>query len=189
VPNVETLLTLPPGFSCASAAFVMAGLDEQLAQIRRDVAGLSPADLERQHAPGMNTIGMLLTHIAVAEVHILHIGVLARPDSDVKGVTGISMDDEGMPLPADGLPAPTLAGKDLAFFDDLLDRARAETRRVLLTLEESDFDRRVVRPRADGSKRIFDVRWILYHLLEHQAGHHYQIKLLRHLYRADDSAR
>lgn len=182
MPNVETLLPLPTGFRSPSAAFVMAGLDEQLAQIRRDVAVLSPADLERQHAPGMNTIGMLLAHIAVAETHILHIGVLARPDSDVQGVIGITMDDEGMPLPPDGAAAPALAGKDLAFFDDLLTRARAETRRALLPLEESDFDRQVVRPRPDGSQRIFDVRWIVYHLLEHQAGHHYQIKLLLHLY-------
>lgn len=184
MPNVETLLPVPTGFRSQTAALAVACLDEQLAQIRRDVAKLSPADLERQHAPGMNTIGMLLAHIAVAEVHILHVGIQARPDSDVQGVIGITMDDEGMPLPPTGAAAPALAGKDLGFFDDLIGRARDETRRALMALEESDFDRQVVRPRPDGSKRISDVRWMVYHMIEHQAGHHYQIKLLLHLYRA-----
>jgi hypothetical protein len=62
-------------------------------------------------------------------------------------------------------------------------RARAETRRVMAGLNEPDLDREVVRRRPDGGERVFNVRWVLYHLLEHAAGHHYQINLLRHLYR------
>ena len=39
------------------------------------------------------------------------------------------------------------------------------------------------RRRADGSFRNLNVRWILYHVLEHQAGHYGQMLLLRHEYR------
>jgi len=37
--------------------------------------------------------------------------------------------------------------------------------------------------RPDGSERVFNVGWVLYHILEHEAGHRGQINLLRHLER------
>ena len=37
--------------------------------------------------------------------------------------------------------------------------------------------------RMNGQVRILNVRWILYHVLEHQAGHYGQMLLLRHQYR------
>jgi len=45
-------------------------------------------------------------------------------------------------------------------------------------------ERCVVRTRKrDGMRHAQSVRWILYHVLEHQAGHYGQILLLRHQYR------
>jgi hypothetical protein len=126
---------------------------------------------------------MLLAHIAVAEVHICDVGIRGRPDSDIPAVIGIGGDDDGLPLPADGTPPATLAGKDVAFFRDLLERARAHTHRHAETLADADLDREIVRPRPDGGKRVLNVRWALFHLLEHQAGHHGQIQLLKHLRR------
>jgi len=52
---------------------------------------------------------------------------------------------------------------------------------VATTLVEGDLAREVRRKRPDGSERVFNVGWVLYHMLEHEAGHHGQINLLRHL--------
>ncbi|HYM82228.1 MAG TPA: DinB family protein [Candidatus Limnocylindria bacterium] len=180
--TTRTVLEVP---ACRSpqAGLFLAALDDQRGHLIRDTRGLAPAELERQFAPGMNTIGMLLAHVAVAETHILHVGVLGRPDSDVRGVIGVTMDDDGMPLVPDAPPSPALTAKDLAFFDDLLARSRAHTRDTLATLEDADLDRQVIRHRPDGGTRVLNVRWALYHLVEHEAGHRGQINLLRHLYR------
>lgn len=53
-----------------------AGLDDQLRVLRHVVAGLGVAELEWQRALGHNTIGMLLTHLAMSEVYWLR-GVAA----------------------------------------------------------------------------------------------------------------
>ena len=55
--------------------------------------------------------------------------------------------------------------------------ASAAVARFLWQLDE----RRVTRPRPDGGTRVFNPGWVLYHLIEHEAGHHAQINLLRHL--------
>jgi uncharacterized damage-inducible protein DinB len=63
----------------------------------------------------------------------------------------------------------------------MLERARAETHRVAKTLTEADLDRVIRRTPPDGTIREFNVAWVLYHLLEHEAGHRAQVGVLRHL--------
>ncbi len=150
---------------------------EQLVQA---ASGLSAAQLAWQPAPGRNTLGMLLAHIAVAEVHIGCVVLKAERDSDIAGVLGITMDDDGMPLPADGPPPPRITGKPWPFFADLLERALAHTRAACRDLGDDVLGIEIVRPpRPDGSVRVFDRRWGLYHMVEHAAGHLGQIQVLK----------
>jgi uncharacterized damage-inducible protein DinB len=182
-PSVETRLIAPPGFRSATVARFLWQMDEQRRSLLKDVSGASVAELQWQLAPGMNSIGMLLAHIGYAENHLVQVGLEGKPTSDTRTVIGIGEEDEGMPLPAGAPPAPALAGKALESFVDLLARARAHTARVAATLSDHDLDRDVIRPRPDGSRRIFNLGWVFYHLLEHEAGHRGQINLLRHAYR------
>jgi uncharacterized damage-inducible protein DinB len=186
--TVRTVYDPPAGFASAAAARAVWELDDLTRRIVDQTSGLAPAVLAWQPAPGTNTIGMLLAHIAVAETHLVAVGLERHPDSDVRAVIGISMDDEGMPLAPGARPAPALTGRDVAFFHDLLRRAREHTRRVARTLTDEDLARETVRPRPDGGTRVLDGGWVLYHLVEHTAGHLGQINLLRHLYRLAHSA-
>jgi uncharacterized damage-inducible protein DinB len=179
----ETRLVTPPGFRSATVGRFLWQMDEQRRTLIADTRGLSAEALAWQPAPGMNTIGMLLAHIAYAECHLVQVGLEGKPASDVRGIIGIGEEEEGLPLAADAPPSPALTGHDLAWFDRALERARAETRRVAMTLGEDDLARDVHRRRADGSERVFNVGWVLYHILEHEAGHRGQINLLRHLHR------
>ena len=103
---------------------------------------------------------------------------------------GIGLDDDGMPLPAEGRPPAGLAGRDLGSFDDLIARARAHTKQVAAPLDDAYLEREIVREhpnpetREARSGRVVTPRWTLYHLLEHEAGHYGQILLLRHALRA-----
>jgi len=173
-----------PGFRSREAGSFLAQLDDQLRRLREETRGLTPEDLIWQPAPGMNTIGMLLTHLAIVEVYWTKVVVENDKSGSVQAVLGIGEDDDGMPI-ADGAPAfPLLNGKDLAFYDDLLDRARSYFKQVTKDRPDEDMDREFTRERPDGSQRVLNVRWYYYHVLEHFSGHFGQILLLKHLRRA-----
>ncbi len=182
--TVQTLLEAPSGYASLPVARYLWQLDEQSRRLKDDTRSLAPDALEWQPAPGMNTIGMLLAHVAVSEAHLAAVGLEGLPTSEIVAVIGISMEDEGMPLPADGAPSAALAGRPIEFFHDLLDRARENTRAIARQLRDGDLERQVTRHRPDGTLRVFNVDWVLYHMLEHEAGHHGQILTLRHMHQA-----
>jgi uncharacterized damage-inducible protein DinB len=177
-PERETL-TIPAGQRSPVVALFMAQLDDQTRLLLRDTRALRPADLAWQPARGMNTIGMLLAHIAIVEVFWIQVAGLA-PRNDMRSVLGIHEDDDGMPQAAGGRPPAVLRGRDIDFYADLLARARAHTRRAVADLTDADLDREITRQRRNGTQETFDLRWMLYHLLEHFAGHYGQILLLAH---------
>jgi len=174
-----------PDFKSTEASLFVAQLDEQLRLVKDATSALSPEDLMWQPAPGMNTIGMLLAHMAVAEVWwAKFVFGSAGPGTDVDDVLGIHADDDGMPLPDGALPITGLNGKDIVFFHDLLDRAREHLKRMARERAPEDLEREIRRERPDGTVRILNVRWGWYHILEHFSGHRGQIQLLVHLRRA-----
>lgn len=172
-----------PGFRSTEAGSFLAQLDDQLQRLREGTRGLTPVDLAWQPARGMNTIGMLLAHLAVVEVWWTKVALRDEKDADVRDVIGIGADDDGLPLPEDATAFALLDGKDLAFYDDLLARARAFVTALAKEVTPEGMDRVFTRERQDGTKVHINVRWYFYHLLEHFAGHFGQILLLRHLRR------
>jgi uncharacterized damage-inducible protein DinB len=178
----------PAGFRSRETALFVAQLDDQSRRLTEDTRALTPAALEWQPAPGQNTIGMLLAHTAYWEVFWTRMVLEGRPmPFEVRDVLGVDREDIGTPLPADGRPPAALAGKDIAFFHDLLARARAHLREVAQNLGDADLERVVIRRRPDGSENTITVRWALYHMLEHLSAHYGQVNLLRHLQRAGTS--
>jgi uncharacterized damage-inducible protein DinB len=181
---IQRIMTPAPGTASPIAGLFLWQLDDQSRRLTEDTRGALPTELEWQPAPGMNTIGMLLAHIAAVEVGWIRAAVsgLDRESGEVLGLTKRQID---MPLAAGAGPPAALAGKELPYFDDLLARARAFTRASIATLTDADLDRRFRTPATwePGSEFEGTVGWALYHILEHEAGHYGQINLLRHQYR------
>lgn len=173
----------PPDFRSREAGSFIAQLDDQNQGLTEDTRDLTPAALEWQPRPGLNTIGMLFAHIAIVEVFWTQVGPLGLSAYETESELGIGMDDDGMPIPEGGLPPANLRGKSLAYYDDLLARARVFSRRALAALPDADLDREIQRTRRDGSVQVVNMRWVLYHMVEHEAGHYGQINLLAHQYR------
>ena len=178
------------GFRSNQIALFLAELDDQNRRIGEDTRDITPEELEWQSAPGMNSIGMLLAHIAIVEVFWTKIGIvqggfveLSRVREEIASVLGIGMDDDGMPLAKEAHPPQSLAGRDREFFEQLLRTARAFTYQHTKNLTDADLDRSSFINRKDGSKGTYTVRWVLYHLLEHEAAHYGQTSLIRHQYR------
>ena len=190
-PMVRHAIEPLPGFRSREVALFIAQMDDQSRRLTADTRGLEADALAWQPAPGMNTIGMLLAHIAIVEVFWTRLVLENRPmPFEAHDVLGIGLDDDGMPIKPDARPPAVLAGRDLAFFDDLLARARAHIKQVAAGLEDRDLEREITREhpspetREARSGRVVTVRWMLYHVLEHEAGHYGQILLLRHLRQA-----
>jgi uncharacterized damage-inducible protein DinB len=173
----------PAGFRSQEAALVIAQMDDQLRLLRDAVKDITVEEIEWQPRPGMNTIGMLLAHLAIVEVWWTMFVVKKDVETDLVPILGIDADDDGMPLEEGGEPPAKLTGKDFAFFDDLLERARKYVKEAAAGVTDGDLTHEITRTRADGSKRVVTVRWYLYHISEHFSGHYGQILLLRHLYR------
>jgi len=177
----QRILQPVAGIPAPEIGLFLAQMDDQSRRLTEDTRGATVDELAWQPRAGMNTIGMLLAHNAIVEVFwISHAAVIP---CDCPGVLGIGVDDDGMPIPEDGLPPGTLAGKDIAWFDDLRARARAFTYDWARRWTAKDLDRTITRQRADGEWTM-NVRWILYHVLEHEAGHYGQVNLIRHQHRA-----
>ncbi|MBI1797955.1 MAG: DinB family protein [Candidatus Eisenbacteria bacterium] len=159
-------------------------MDDQSRRLTEDTRGATPDELGWQPAPGMNTIGQLLAHIAVVEVRWINRAVLG-PERGDEGDLGITRAEIGIPMPEEAAAPAALGGRDLAYFDDLRARARARTKQLVATLTDADLDRRYRFMATWTTDTEFEctVGWTLYHVLEHEAGHYGQVNLLRHLHR------
>jgi uncharacterized damage-inducible protein DinB len=180
---VREVLEMPAGFRSREAASFFAQLNDQSARLAEDTRLLTPDALAWQPSPGMNTIGMLIAHIAIVEVFWTQVGPLGMTTFESESILGIGIDDDGMPLAEGGSPPATLRGKDLAWYDDLLSRSRAYAQKAMAALSDADLERDITRTRRDGSVHVTTMRWVLYHMVEHLAGHYGQINLLAHQYR------
>lgn len=181
-PVSRSALVVPTGYASQEVATFIAHLDDLLKRQHDQTRKLTPADLEWQAAPGMNTIGMLMAHQSIIEVAWTGMAIedLQRDQVRLKEVLGIGVKDDGMPLPEDGAPPAGLAGKDLAFYDGLLTRSREYLKRVAVGVKDSDLT--IIRPRTrpNGEPRELEVRWMIHFLAGHFAHHSGQIALLQH---------
>ncbi len=144
-----------PGFRSREVALAVAQLEELTRRLVADTEDLAPEALEWQVAPGANTIGMLLAHVAHWEVWWVRAILEGRAGAiDVRDVLGVGREEIGIPLPPGGRPPAAFEGRDVAYFHDLLTRARAHTYLVARSVADEELDRELARTRANGTQQI-----------------------------------
>jgi hypothetical protein len=175
---------LPPRYRSKEAA-VQIGCLENLTSglLEDDIKGITPHELAWQSAPGHNTIGMLLAHLAIVETYWTMIGVDRVEVPDVKVHLGIGMDDDGMPLPPGAVPPAWLHGKTMRWYRGLFQKSRPYVVKSWARLKDAEMTKKIGRKRKNGDRVWTDPRWVLFHIVEHLAGHIGQILLIRHQYR------
>lgn len=176
-------LKLPRGYRNASAAEYIAQLDDLTRRMFADLKGAKKSELAWQSAPGHNTIGMLLTHLAVVEVWWLLVAHRRGTSEALNATLGFDGDDDGMPMKPGGKPPKALANRTLKDYEKIMAHARAFVTKQSKALRDADMDALIERKRWDGKKQKVTPRWILYHVVEHFSGHYGQILLLRHQFR------
>lgn len=181
----ERKLAIPAGYDPSKNPMVTsfaAQLDDQLELLRKSCTDLEVRHFEWQPHPGINTIGMLLAHLAVVDVWWIRIAPNSVPESEAdtvfKEIIGIGGDDDGLPLAAEGKHPATLSGKTMADYFAMLDKARSATHKELQKWRDTDLP-----TTYQLRDRTITREWTVYHVLEHFAGHYGQILLLKHLMR------
>ena len=153
-------------------------LDDQLLRLDGFIEGWEVIHLEWQERPGRNTVGMILTHLAIVEAVWVHIGGGGKPaarEARVLATLGTGLDASGMPLRKKGKHPENLSGRTLTEYLAKLERSRAETRHQVAGWTTDSLSEAVA---AYG--HTFTREWVLYHLLEHFAAHFGQIAMIAH---------
>jgi hypothetical protein len=178
-------LILEPDPRCRSqeAGIFLAQLEDLHADLEKAIRDAGVEEIGWQVQPGANTIGMLVTHVALSQVHLVDIGVRMMETSDLQGTLGMDEMADGMPLPPDGMPPAHLTGRTAEELIALLEKARGHAAHFLAGIAEPDLDRRSEREPKSGTRYVFNVRWMLYHMVEHLSAHLGQVQLLRAAYR------
>ena len=165
-------LTPVQGFS-REVGLAFGSLEDVRASLLRGVEDLSTENLARRAFAGANTIGTLLIHVAEAELFWTQEVLNGKPLT-AQERTDYRFDVFGKP------GAPAIEAHDFGFFRKRMDHVRSLTRESLRPLKDEQLDAmRTWEDSRAGEKREFSVRWILQHMLEHEAHHKGQIFLLK----------
>ncbi len=165
----------------AKIGLFAAQLDDQMAKLKKQVGYLTVDQLEWQLRPGMNTVGMMLAHLAVVEIWWIKIA----PNNIPWETTGKAMilkycgvEDDGMPLPPEGVHPPFLKGFTIEQYLGVLAKSRRAIHTDMKKWRDKDLDKSY-----KLGKNQYSRTWTLYHVLEHFASHFGQILVVKHLMR------
>jgi len=138
-------------------------------RLKAAVAELTPKQLVWVPEKAGNSIGVLLLHIAEAELFWIQY-VCAGQELTAEQKEELRTEAFG-----ELSEAPPLEEHPVQWFVEKLDDTRRFTTAFYTTLTDLALDDLKLYTGDDGGEYEFTVRWILYHILEHEAGHRAQI--------------
>ena len=161
----------------APVSVMLAMLDETTRKWRREIGRVGRETVAWQPAQDAHSIGMLILHLADVEAYWLHEVASGNPleDDDLK-----LFKSEETRQYAGIWPAPPK--KPLSWFYEQHDRIRAHTHQ--LHADRVDPGLLI----KQGNRRI-TLRWLIHHVIHHEAYHGGQAVLLQSLHRKLRAAR
>ena len=153
--------------------FYLAAMEEVRAQLREAVGALSVEEIGRCAVSGAHSIGALVLHIGESEwwwMRCVIEGHELTPEDRAQVYWDVLLDPEGF----------ARRGLSAQYCLDVIDELRAETRRLLAARTDEDLERLYT---SHNEKRTLEVslRWVLHHLIDHEAQHKGQILMLKRL--------
>ncbi len=161
-----------PGYP-PQIGFLLAQLEDIREDTKRYTRDLTPSQLSWHPNLKVESIGTLLLHIAAVEWSWIFEDIFKRPMGPEWEIA--------FPI---RVGKPQVSGEPLDFYLAKLDAVRAEIKTGLATLTDADLDREIISPDQSGSSppvHSYTIRWILYHLAEHEAHHRGQIAVMKRL--------
>jgi uncharacterized damage-inducible protein DinB len=167
----KTLSSIP-GFS-NEIGFYLGGMEEVREQLREAVEGMSDDHIGRQAISDAHAIGALVLHIGEAEWYWMQCVVSGQVVSDQIRCTpywDVLKDPKGF------------SGKNYSadFCLNEIKQIREQTHGTLAAFKDSDLER-IFSIERGGETHERSLRWILHHLIDHEAQHKGQILTLKRL--------
>lgn len=168
----QRVLTPHPGLS-TGIGYYLSGMEEVRSQLVETVQTI-PDDLIGKPAfLGAHSIGGLVLHIGEAEWFWMQMVV-----------SGHRLTEEDKQAPfwdiLDDVEAVARKGYTTAFCLQEAEKIRNQTRDVLFSYNDKDLERIITFERR-GKTTEHNLRWILHHLIDHEAQHKGQILMLKRL--------
>lgn len=161
-----------PGLS-TGIGYYLAGMEEVRAQLVAAVKDLPDDVIGKPAFLGAHSIGGLVLHIGEAEWFWMQMVV-----------SGHQLTDEDKQAPywdiLDDFEAVAQRGYTTAFCLQEVEKIRNQTRDVLFSYNDKDLER-IIPYERHGKTTEHNLRWILHHLIDHEAQHKGQILMLKRL--------
>lgn len=169
--NKKVALEPMEGFS-EGIGLLLAGMEDVRAQLRETVLDLSDEAVNSRLRPEVHSIAQLVLHCGEAEWWWIQCVVGGKEVDDIleSKVFWDVLDETNE-------PSGITAAECISEIDDV----STLTRNRLAAFSDEDLDTFFEREKRDGSKEDFSLRWILHHLIDHEAQHKGQILMLKRL--------
>lgn len=153
--------------------YYLAGMEEVRGQLRDAVGELSNAEVHAKLRPDTHSIAQLILHCGEAEWWWIQCVVDGQEiDEELEASFFWDVLEEG------NEPSISLSAADCIAE---IDRISGLTRELLEDFSKKDLDRYFKRVRPSGRRTKKTLRWILHHLIDHEAQHKGQILMLKRL--------
>ena len=166
------VLTPHPGLS-TGIGYYLGGMEEVRRQVAVAVKDIPDDQIGKPPFLGAHSIGGLVLHIGEAEWFWMKMVV-----------SGQKLTDEVKNAPywdiLDDVDRVARNGYTTEFCLSEVEHIRNQTRDVLFTFNDKDLER-IITFERDGKTTEYNLRWILHHLIDHEAQHKGQIFMLKRL--------
>jgi uncharacterized damage-inducible protein DinB len=166
------ILTAHPGLA-TGIGYYLSGMEEVRHQVRDAVKDLDVEQLGRPAFLGAHSIGALVLHIGEAEWWWMQCNVAGHQltEEDAKAPYWDVLEEPG---------AFAKKGYTAEFCLREVDNIRNQTRDLLFGYADKDLER-IVTVRHRGKTRDHNLRWVLHHMIDHEAHHKGQIMMLKRI--------
>jgi uncharacterized damage-inducible protein DinB len=159
--------------------FYLSGWETIRAELREIVADLSDAELAARILPGAHQIGGLILHLGEAESGWIHAIVAEKELDDEAKKFAHWYDTTETDFAEKGYSAKECIER--------IDKIGEMSRAILAKFTDADLERLFGYERSNGERAEASLRWVLHHLIDHEANHKGQISMLKRILRESEN--
>jgi uncharacterized damage-inducible protein DinB len=154
--------------------YYLSGMEEVREQLKEAVKGMPDEEISTNILPEIHSIGQLILHNAEAEwwwlCHVVAEKELDEREAAEELFWDVLLDEE-------------FAAKNYSLEDcwEIADKVRADGLEVLRDLSDDELDKFYGFTDKDNNRYEKSLRWILHHLIDHEAQHKGQIFMIKRL--------
>ena len=168
--NTEYMDIAPAPGTNIQTGLLMAVLEDVTNEWRDELGEVSDEAILWQPFPGGHSIGALILHMADVEAYWLH-QIGAAQDRSQEELSRLLSEETQQ----DQISWPTPPAHPLSWYYTQQDAIRARTRELVMLMGEPEAQR--TRQKGDQTQ-VFTHRWLLNHVISHEAYHGGQAALL-----------